>query len=113
MFLHSLEELDNDLGAWSNQDLALPSFFGVVNALQSIVKYRCLDHVGGGDRTSFGWTVRFSSRVVHGLEVSTHERWLAFSSLEHKECPLKGSSARVATRRTYLPLLPHNGLMIR
>ena len=44
-----------------------------------------------------------SSREVQGLEVSVNERRLAFSSLERKECPLKGSSARVAMRRTYQP----------
>ena len=38
MFLHGAEELDNDLGAWSDQNLALSSFFSVVDALQRIVE---------------------------------------------------------------------------
>lgn len=45
--------------------------------------------------------MRFSSRRVQELEVSTSRVLLVFSSLERKECPVKGSSARVARRRTY------------
>lgn len=46
MLLHDTEELDNNLGAWSNKDLALSSFLGVVDALQGIVEDGGLDHDG-------------------------------------------------------------------
>jgi hypothetical protein len=105
MFLHSLEEFYNDLRAWTDQNLALSSLFGVVDALQRIVEDGSLDHDGGRVRgsTSLSRKVRFSSQAAQGLEVSIDEQELAFSSLERKECPLKGSSARVAMRRTYQP----------
>ena len=103
MFLHGAEELDNDLGAWSDQNLALSSLFGVVDVLQGIVEDGCFDH--GGDRESTGlsrkW--RFSSRKVGGLEVSIYQQSLAFSSLERKECPSKGSSARCRDEKAVSP----------
>jgi hypothetical protein len=33
MLLHHTEEFDNDLRAWSDEDLALSSFLGVVDGL--------------------------------------------------------------------------------
>jgi hypothetical protein len=38
MLLHDTEELDNDLGAWSDQDLALSRLLGVVDGLERIVE---------------------------------------------------------------------------
>jgi hypothetical protein len=73
MFLHGAEELDNNLGAWSDQNLALSSFFGVVDALQRIVEDRCLDHIDGKRSTSLDRKARFSGRRTQGLEVSTNE----------------------------------------
>jgi len=73
MFLHGAEELDNDLGAWSDQNLALSSFFGVVDALQRIVEDRCFDHLDGKRSTSLDRKARFSGRRAQGLEVSTNE----------------------------------------
>jgi hypothetical protein len=63
MSLHGAEELDNNLGAWPDQNLALSSLFSVVDALQRIVENRCLDHIDGKRSTA------------QGLEVSTHERY--------------------------------------
>lgn len=105
VLLHGLEKFNNDLGAWSDQNLTLSSLFGVVHALQRIVEDGSLDHDGSRGRgsTSLSLTMRFSSQEVQGLEVSMDEQELAFSSLKRKECPLKGSSARVAMRRTYQP----------
>jgi hypothetical protein len=105
VFLHGLKEFNNDFGAWPDQNLALSSLFGIVDTLQSIVEDGCLYHDGGRGRGSMSLSrkVRFSSREAEGLEVSIEQRWLAFSSLERKECPVKGSSARVARRRTYQP----------
>lgn len=47
MLLHDAQELDNDLGARSDQNLALAGFLGVVDGVKGIVEYTCLDHSGG------------------------------------------------------------------
>lgn len=47
MLLHDRQELDDDLGARSDQDLTLASLFGVVDALESVVENGGLDHFGG------------------------------------------------------------------
>jgi hypothetical protein len=38
MLLHNGEEFDNDLGAWSDQNLTLSGFLGVVDGIQRIVE---------------------------------------------------------------------------
>lgn len=58
MLLHDAEELDNDLGAGSDQDLALTGLLGVVDGVERIVENGSLDHFGGG--------LRFSNR--EGME---------------------------------------------
>jgi hypothetical protein len=65
MFLHDREEFDDDLGAGSDHDLTLAGLFGIVDALESVVEDGGLDHGGG-----IAGTMRFSSRVDRGLEVS-------------------------------------------
>ena len=47
MLLHHLQELDNDLGTGANQDLALATLLGIVDALERIVQDGRADHVGG------------------------------------------------------------------
>jgi hypothetical protein len=47
--LHDLEELDNDLGARSDQDLALAGLLGVVDGVEGIVEDGSADHFGGID----------------------------------------------------------------
>lgn len=47
MTLHDLEELDDDLGAGSDQDLTLASLLGVVDALEGIVEDGSANHFGG------------------------------------------------------------------
>lgn len=54
VLLHDLEELDNDLGGRSDQDLALASLLGVVDALESVIENGGSDHFGGGSKDS-GW----------------------------------------------------------
>lgn len=49
MTLHDLEELDNDLGARSDQDLALAGLLGVVDGVEGIVEDRSANHGGGID----------------------------------------------------------------
>lgn len=47
MLLHDLQELDNDLGRRSDQDLALAGLLGIVDALESVVENGGADHLGG------------------------------------------------------------------
>ena len=42
-----MKEFDDDLGAWSDKDLALSGLFSVANALQRIVEDGGLDHACG------------------------------------------------------------------
>lgn len=44
MFLHDTQKLDNNLGAWSDEDLALSGFFGVVDGIERIVEDTGFDH---------------------------------------------------------------------
>lgn len=46
VFLHGLKEFDNNLRAWSDQNLALSSFLGIIDTFQRIVEDRSLDHDG-------------------------------------------------------------------
>lgn len=45
MLLHDTEELDNDLGAWSDENLALSLLLGVVDGVQRIVEDGGSDHL--------------------------------------------------------------------
>lgn len=47
VLLHDLQELDNDLGRRSDQDLTLAGLLGVVDALESIVENGSADHLDG------------------------------------------------------------------
>jgi hypothetical protein len=53
VLLHDTEELNDDLGAWSDEDLAFSGFLCVVDGLKRIIEDRSLDHFGG---------LRFSDR---------------------------------------------------
>lgn len=77
MLLHHTEELDDDLGGWSDQDLSLSRLLGVVDGIERIVEDGCLNHFGGR---------RFSNRVIES-EVSVGGVVLAFMGSEHGECP--------------------------
>lgn len=50
VLLHHAEELDDDLGARPDQDLALARLLGIVDALESVVQDRRSHHGGGSDR---------------------------------------------------------------
>jgi hypothetical protein len=52
VLLHDAQELDNDLGARSNEDLALSSFLGVVDGIERIIQDTSLDHFDEGLRFS-------------------------------------------------------------
>jgi len=45
--LHDGQELDDDLGAGADQDLAFAGLLGVVDALESIVQNGGADHLDG------------------------------------------------------------------
>ena len=49
MLLHHREELDDDLGAGADEDLALAALLGVVDGVERIVEDGGLDHFGGLD----------------------------------------------------------------
>ena len=56
--LHDLQELDNDLGARSDQDLTLAGLLGIVDGVEGVVENGSADHFGGIEVER-----RFSSRV--------------------------------------------------
>ena len=45
MLLHHAQELDNDLGAGPNQDLASARLLGIVDGIESVVEHTGLDHL--------------------------------------------------------------------
>lgn len=45
--LHDLEELDDDLGGRSDQDLTLASLLGIVDGVERVVEDGGADHFGG------------------------------------------------------------------
>lgn len=69
VLLHDRQELDNDLGAGADQDLALAGLLGVVDALERIVEDGCLDHGGGGVRVSDSVTILKCSGVSTEQEI--------------------------------------------
>lgn len=47
VLLHDAQELDDDLGGRTDEDLALASLLGVVDRVKRIVEDGSLDHFGG------------------------------------------------------------------
>lgn len=45
VFLHDAQELDNDFGAGTDEDLALAGFFRIIDGVERIVENTCFDHV--------------------------------------------------------------------
>lgn len=58
VLLHDREELDDDLGGRTDEDLALAGLLGVVHGVKRIVEDGGLDHFGGLVES------RFSNRNV-------------------------------------------------
>ena len=52
VLLHDRKEFDDDLGAWSNHDLALAGSFGVVDGIERIVEDGSANHFVRGMRFS-------------------------------------------------------------
>jgi hypothetical protein len=84
VLLHDRKELDDDLGAWADQDLTLTGLLGIVDGVERIVQDGGL-HVGGcGVRFSSGdCGVRCLCRILSAFK----------SHPERKECP-SGSHGR-------------------
>ena len=59
MLLHHAQELDDDLRARSDKDLALAGFFGVVDGVERIVEDGGLDHGSGLRFSTRWWEVRY------------------------------------------------------
>jgi hypothetical protein len=47
VLLHDAEELDDNLGGRTDENLSLSGFLGVVDGVERIVKDGCFDHFGG------------------------------------------------------------------
>jgi hypothetical protein len=47
VLLHDAQELNNDLGRWSDEDLTLSALLGVVDGVERIVEDGSLDHFDG------------------------------------------------------------------
>lgn len=77
--LHDREELDDDLGARSDQDLALAGLLGVVDVVEGIVEDGSADHDGG-------IVGRFSSRGVE-MRYLPEKSNVSLSGSERGECP--------------------------
>jgi len=69
VLLHDRKELDDDLGARADQDLALAGLLGVVDGVERIVQDGGL-HVGGGCEIL---KRRCGVRCLHGVLVSLQE----------------------------------------
>lgn len=79
--LHDLEELDDDLGARSDQDLTLASLLGIVDGVESIVENGSADHFGG----VVGTEILKSNLEMRYLPMG--ENMLASRGREQEECP--------------------------
>lgn len=70
VLLHDSQELDNNLGGRSDQDLALASLLGIVHRIESVVENGSANHFGG-------LKARFSNRAE-----SVEMRYLLISECE-------------------------------
>jgi hypothetical protein len=76
VLLHDLQELDDDLGGRSDQDLALAGLLGVVDALESIVEDGGADHLGGVVVVVRRFSIRTRKEVSASGEVHVSPRRL-------------------------------------
>lgn len=76
VLLHDGQELDDDLGAGADEDLALAALLGVVDGVERIVEDGSLDHFGGMEILDGLMAIKVSV----GCEVSLQKP-------ELKECP--------------------------
>jgi hypothetical protein len=88
--LHDLQELDDDLGTWPDEDLALAGLLGIVDGVERIVEHAGPHHGGRNEI--------LDPRGGEGRYLRDRSRKSAIRSLERRECPEKGSEAHVAVR---------------
>lgn len=86
MALHDLEELDDDLRAGSDQDLALAGLLGVVDAVEGIVENGGANHVGG--------IGRFSNRISEMRYLPRGNPIVSLPRLVSEESALNDSNRR-------------------
>ncbi len=93
MLLHAVQEFDDDLGAWSDEDLTLSSLFCVVDGIERIVEDTGFDHDGDVRFSARWWEVRYlqaekevhiSQLVLETQRESSH-RWLLRQSARSPE----------------------------
>jgi len=77
VLLHDRQELDDDLGGRTDQDLALSGLLGVVDGVERIVEDGSLDHFGGWRFSDREFEMRYLFRVVK----------LAFKGSKHRRVP--------------------------
>ncbi len=65
MSLHDAQKLDDDLGAWSDENLTLARLLCVVDGIECIVEDACFDHCDGRMRFSNGKARNEVSRGAH------------------------------------------------
>lgn len=96
VLLHDSEELDDDLGGRTDQDLALASLLGVVHGVEGIVEDGSLDHFGGIEFEILK-SKRWDMRYLYEFRVKS-----ATSSLRAQRVPLcRSSSARAGMGDAY------------
>lgn len=77
VLLHDVEELDDDLGARPDHDLALAGLLGVVHAVESIVEDGGADHSCGigGRFSSRDLEMRYLGREGSYVSLRWHRAW--------------------------------------
>ena len=95
VLLHDLEELDNDLGGRTDQDLTLAGLLGVVDAVEGIVENGSADHLDGCFeeilKSGMGSEVSDSQNVSLRGPVSMESALMV-------SVPVEGSSAQMFCR---------------
>lgn len=120
--LHDLEELDNDLGARSDQDLTLAGLLGIVDGVEGIVENGSADHFGGIDEKEIlksGLEMRYLPKGKHMLDsewLRSVESALSDPStrVQPAHCRRGSSVSRNASQSRCVPnkQKPHDGCII-
>ena len=81
MLLHNLKKLDDDLRAWPDHALPLPSFLGVVDGFERVIEDRGLDHGRGSESRGSRRNVIESAEILRfSSRQAAHLRYLQSSS---------------------------------
>jgi hypothetical protein len=63
VLLHDRKEFHNDFGAWSDHDLTLSGFFGIVDGVETVIEDRSAHHFVGVMRFSMA---DYCDRGIYG-----------------------------------------------